>query len=85
MDAFSDLDAAALLAAEETGLHQRRQAEVDSLHRLLAWCDLNSIDPQTEPGATPTRLGGNRLTRLGGPGTPEVAELSLSEFAIAAH
>jgi hypothetical protein len=80
---FSDLDAAALLAAEESGLRERRQADVEELLRLLAWCDLHSVDPQTQPGAVPVRLGGDRLCRLGGDGTPEVAELCFAEFAIA--
>jgi hypothetical protein len=80
---FSDLGAAALLAAEEAGVLARRRSDVDELLRLLAWCDLHSADPQTQPGATPARLGGDRLRRLGGQGTPEVAELCFAEFAIA--
>ncbi|WGX99170.1 hypothetical protein [Nocardioides sp. L-11A] len=80
---FSDLDAAALLAAEESGVRQRRRSDVDELLRLLAWCDLHSVDPQSQPGAVPVRLGGDRLCRLGGEGTPQVAELCFAEFAIA--
>ncbi|MDQ6523242.1 hypothetical protein RB608_06505 [Nocardioides sp. LHD-245] len=80
---LSELDAAALLAAEESGLRQRRQGDVDELRRLLAWCDLHSVDPQSQPGAVPARLGGDRLCQLGGEGTPQVAELCFAEFAIA--
>ncbi|MDQ6525278.1 hypothetical protein RB608_16775 [Nocardioides sp. LHD-245] len=80
---LSELDAAALLAAEESGVRQRRQGDVDELLRLLAWCDLHSTDPQSQPGAVPARLGGDRLCQLGGEGTPQVAELCFAEFAIA--
>ena len=51
-------------------MRHRRQLEVDALLRLLAWCDLHSLDPQSQPGAVPVRLGGDRLVRLGGEGTP---------------
>ena len=82
---LADLTPAALLAAEETGLHTRRQADVDAMLRLLAWCDLHSIDPQTQPGATPISAGGDRLRAYGGDGTPAVSELCFAEFAIAGH
>ncbi|NYI43653.1 hypothetical protein BJ993_000733 [Nocardioides aromaticivorans] len=78
------LDAAALLAAEESGVRQRRQADVEAMDRLLAWCDHHSEDPQSQPGAVPG-IGGDRLVTIGGEGTPPVAELCFEEFAIAAH
>ncbi|MDQ6522019.1 hypothetical protein RB608_00325 [Nocardioides sp. LHD-245] len=80
---LGDLSAAELLAAAESNLATRRQAEVDQLLLVLAWCDRNADDPQTQPGAVPAARGGDRLVRLGGDGTPEVAELSVAELAIA--
>lgn len=80
---FSDLDATALLATEESGVWARRQTEVDGLRRMLAWCDLHSVDPQSQPEAVPVNRGGDQLTYPGGEGTPGVSELSLAEFAIA--
>ena len=85
MTPTGDLSAAELLAAEESGVRLKRQAEVDGLLRLLAWCDLHSVDPQTQPGAVPHRLGGDRLVRLGGEGTPETSELCMAEFAVASR
>lgn len=80
-----DADARSILLAEEASIEQRREHDVAALHRLLAWCDLHSVDPQTQPGAVPISRGGDRLISLGGEGCPQVAELCLAEFAIAAH
>ncbi|MCR1784510.1 hypothetical protein KVF89_18350 [Nocardioides carbamazepini] len=80
---LDDLSAAELLSAAESNLTERRRAEVDQLLLVLEWCDRNSDDPQTKPGAMPVTKGGDRLVRLGGDGTPEVAELCLAELAIA--
>lgn len=80
-----DSSPAAVLAAEQDGVLARRQADVEAIDRLLAWCDLHSGDPQDQPGAVPVRFGGDRLIQLGGEGTPQVAELCFEEFAIAAH
>ncbi|TQK71194.1 hypothetical protein [Nocardioides sp. SLBN-35] len=80
-----DAGAAELLAAEEAGVRHRRQLEVDALLRLLAWCDLHSLDPQSQPGAVPVRFGGDRLVRLGGEGTPQTSELCMAEFAVASN
>ncbi|WGY04160.1 hypothetical protein QI633_10410 [Nocardioides sp. QY071] len=66
-------------------MRHRRQLEVDALLRLLAWCDLHSLDPQSQPGAVPVRLGGDRLVRLGGEGTPQTSELCMAEFAVASN
>ncbi|HWJ10563.1 MAG TPA: hypothetical protein VNS46_14390 [Nocardioides sp.] len=85
MPTLHDLSSAALLAAEESGVRDRRQAEVAAMDRLLEWCDRHSVDPQSQPGATAVGLGGDRLVAIGGDGTPEVAELCFEEFAIAAH
>ena len=60
-----------------------RRAAVDDLTRLQAWADAHSGDPQAEPGAVPVAYGGPRLVRIGGEGTPEVADLCFAEIAIA--
>lgn len=77
------LTAAQLLARAEANVRERRQAEVDQLLLVLAWCDRNSNDPQSGPSTVPVTRGGDRLIRLGGEGTPAVAELAMSELAIA--
>ncbi|WGY03339.1 hypothetical protein QI633_06145 [Nocardioides sp. QY071] len=82
---LGELTAAQLLARAEANVRERRQAEVDQLLLVLAWCDRNGTDPQTGPGAVPVTWGGDRLVRLGGDGTPAVAELSIAELAIAFH
>lgn len=84
MVALTEISSAALLAAEESGVRDRRQGEVDAMDRLLEWCDRHTVDPQSQPGAMPG-LGGDRLVTIGGEGTPPVAELCFEEFAIAAH
>ena len=84
MIALADLDQAALLAAEESGVRARRQGDVEAMDRLLAWCDRHSEDPQSAPGAV-ADIGGDRLVTISGDGTPQVAELCFEEFAIAAH
>lgn len=81
---LSDLSSAALLTAEESGVRERRRADVEAMDRLLAWCDHHSVDPQSLPDAVPG-IGGDRLVTIGGDGTPPVAELCFEEFAIAAH
>lgn len=81
---LSDLSSAALLAAEESGVRERRRADVEAMDRLLAWCDRHGEDPQAQPGAV-RGTGGDRLITIGGDGTPPVAELCFEEFAIAAH
>lgn len=80
---LAELSAAELLARAEANVAVRRQGEVDQLLLALAWCDRNGTDPQAGPGAVPVTSGGDRLVRLGGDGTPLVAELSLGELAIA--
>lgn len=84
MAALTDISTSALLAAEESGVRDRRQGEVDAMDRLLEWCDRHTVDPQSRLGAMPG-LGGDRLVTIGGEGTPPVAELCFEEFAIAAH
>jgi hypothetical protein len=80
---LGELAAEELLARAEVNVRERRQAEVDQLLLALAWCDRNSNDPQSVPGAAPVTWGGDRLVRLGGDGTPAVAELAMAELAIA--
>jgi hypothetical protein len=85
MTTTADLTPEAILAAEEAGVRDRRKGEVDAMRRLLDWCDVHSVDPQSQPGAVPVKYGGNRLVQVGGSGTPKVAELCFEEFAIASH
>ncbi|WGY03380.1 hypothetical protein QI633_06355 [Nocardioides sp. QY071] len=82
---LSDATPEQLLHAAEERVRMARQVEIDKLELLLAWADLHSGDPQTEPDAVPVRYGGPRLITLGGDGTPEVADLALVEMAIARH
>jgi hypothetical protein len=77
------LDAAAVLAAAESTVRERRQAQVDDLLLVLAWADLHGHDPQQTPGAVPVRFGGDQLVEIGGDGTPWVQDLCLGELAIA--
>lgn len=71
-----------LLRAEQTPF-VRRAGELRDLTEALEWCDLNSGDPQSEPGAVPVSMGGDHLTRYGGDGTPDVSELCAVEYAVA--
>lgn len=71
-----------LRRAEETP-YARRRADLRDLLEALEWCDLNSSDPQAEPKAVPISHGGDHLTRCGGDGTPDVAQLCAAEYAIA--
>jgi len=80
---LAELTAAQLLRRAEANVAQRRQAERDQLLLALAWCDRHSEDPQALPGAVPVASGGDRLVRIGGDGTPGVAELCIAELAIA--
>ncbi|GAA3548281.1 hypothetical protein KU893_21305 [Nocardioides daeguensis] len=82
---LSDATPAQLLHAAENGVQVHRIHEVEQLELLLAWADLHSSDPQTEPDAVPVRLGGPKLITLGGDGTPQVQDLALVEMAIARH
>jgi len=82
-DDLTALDAGAILAAAEERTRARRAGDVQDLLHSLHWCDLHSVDPQAEPGGVPKSRGGNYLRRIGGEGTPEVADLCFAEFAIA--
>lgn len=77
------LDAAATLATVEERVLVRRSGDLADMLLVLRWCDLHSTDPQALPGAVPVRLGGDRLVRIGGEGTPEVSELCFGELAVA--
>ncbi len=80
---LTDLDAAATLAAVAERVRARRAGELADMLLVLHWCDLHSTDPQAVPGAVPVRLGGDRLVRVGGDGTPQVSELCFAELGIA--
>jgi hypothetical protein len=80
-----ELDPAATLAAAESVVHQRRHLDIEDLLLALRWADLHSGDPQLVPGAVPVLYGGDHLVRLGGQGTPKVADLCVPELAIARH
>jgi hypothetical protein len=82
-DDLTALSATATLAAVEARARARRAGDVQDLLHVLHWCDLHSADPQGEPGAVPKSRGGNYLRRIGGDGTPEVADLCFAELAIA--
>ena len=85
MTISEDLDPAALLAAEQASVAVLREAAVEAMDRLLGWCDIHSVDPQSQPEAVPVNYGGDKLVRIGGEGTPKVAELCFEEFAIASR
>ncbi len=77
------LDAAETLAATEERTRARRAGDAQDLLHVLHWCDLHSVDPEGEPGGVPKSRGGDYLRRIGGDGTPEVADLCFAELAIA--
>lgn len=82
--ATADLGPAGTLAALEQAVRRRRAAEVDDLLLVLRWADLHSADPADNAGRLPGQVpGGERLTHLGGDGTPGVQELALCELGIA--
>ncbi|GAA1144680.1 hypothetical protein [Nocardioides aquiterrae] len=80
---ISEDSPAAVLAASEAALTERRTAQVKDLLLVLQWADLHGGDPQREPGAVPARFGGDKLVELGGDGTPSVQDLCVHELAIA--
>ena len=82
-DNLTALDATATLAAAEERTRARRAGDVQDLLHALHWCDLHSVDPQGQPGGVLKSRGGNYLRRIGGEGTPEVADLCFAELAIA--
>lgn len=84
----TDLDAAGTLRELETAVLRRRRVEVEDLLLVLHWADLHGTDPRDDPttleGITGKLFpGGERLARVGGPGTPRVRELSLCELGVA--
>lgn len=74
---------AEILASVEAGVLARRSLELDELDAVLEWCEVHSVDPQSQSGAVPVRFGGDRLVAYGGDGTPLVSELCAVELAIA--
>lgn len=80
---IDELDATAVLAAEERALVRRRAIEVEDLQLLARWADLHADDPRRAPDGGRAWCGQDRLVEVGGDGTPLVQELCLPELAIA--
>jgi hypothetical protein len=75
---LSALDADALLSAAEDNERVARAAEARRLEVAAAWADLHgALDGPARSAALP---GAERLVRLGGDGTPEVAEFAPAEL-----
>lgn len=83
IDTADDLDAAGLLAAAATAVHERRLAEVRDLQVLAQWAAVHSTDPTLGPEGPVARRLGNVLIRVGGDGTPGVQDFCLGEIALA--
>lgn len=75
--ADDDPETGVVLRRLEDTARRRRAAEVEDLTLLLAWADLHRLSIETNGE------GGERLSDLGGQGTPPVAELALCEVGIA--
>src|SRR3954471_5605713 len=76
-DRFRDLSAGQTLTAADQAKAAARRAEVDTLALAAHWADLHGhLDRPTSP-ALP---GAEQLLRLGGDGTPEVAEFAPAEL-----
>lgn len=68
------------LAAVEAALLAKRRAEADVLKLAASWADEHPGDNVGRFGYTPR--GGEQALRIGGEGTPTVAEFSPAELAI---
>lgn len=73
----SNYGPADVLGRVEWALADRRAAMLDELDLALAWADLHGDEPAVRVA------GGEQLVRLGGEGTPLVADLALEELAVA--
>ncbi|MEJ7629839.1 MAG: DUF222 domain-containing protein [Nocardioidaceae bacterium] len=69
------LDADSTLAEAAATVQAERHAQVRQLMLAVHWADLHGV--LDSPGTTP---GGERLVRLGGDGTPKVAEFAAAEL-----
>jgi hypothetical protein len=76
-DGYRHLDADQTLTAIDRSSTAAREAEVDVLALAAHWADLHG---HLDNGASPALPGAERLTRLGGDGTPEVAEFAAAEL-----
>lgn len=72
-------EAERLLARLESTVVERRAVELEDLELVLAWAHLHLIDPARDDDVR----GGDRLTLVGGLGTPPIQELSLVELGVA--
>ena len=82
-DTFRSHDAAALLAAAEAAVRERRLAEVRDLEVLAQWAAIHTNDPAEGPDPVWARSVGNALVQVGGEGTPKVQDFCLGEIALA--
>ncbi|HLN78043.1 MAG TPA: DUF222 domain-containing protein [Nocardioidaceae bacterium] len=81
-EGMDDLDPAGALAAAVARRRAADLAEAELLALAAHWADLHAVLPGAE-GARITVPGMERLARLAGPGTPEVAEFAPAELAAA--
>ncbi len=81
-EGMDDLDPPAALAAATTRRRAADRAEAELLALAAHWADLHAVLPGTDAAriAVP---GTERLVRLAGEGTPEVAEFAPAELAAA--
>jgi Domain of unknown function (DUF222) len=78
---LSRLDADGLLSAADSNERALRAAEARRLQVAAAWADLHgALDDPDRSAALP---GAERLLRLGGDGTPQVAEFAAAELGAA--
>jgi hypothetical protein len=75
---LSLLDADGLLSAAEDNERALRAAEARGLEIAAAWAGLHGV--LDDPGRSAALPGAERLVRLGGDGTPEVAEFAPAEL-----
>ncbi|MEP6667326.1 MAG: hypothetical protein ABJA81_12835, partial [Nocardioidaceae bacterium] len=75
---MGDLDAVATLAAVYEARAVSNRAEVRILQAAMRWADLHGHLEENEAGVS--LPGTERLVRLGGAGTPEVAEFAPAEL-----
>ncbi|HSE71789.1 MAG TPA: DUF222 domain-containing protein [Nocardioidaceae bacterium] len=81
-EGMDDLDPVAALAAATTRRRAADRAEAELLALAAHWADLYAVLPGTD-AARITVPGTERLVRLAGEGTPEVAEFAPAELAAA--
>src|SRR5436190_1404763 len=78
---LSLLSADGLLSAADANERALRAAETRRLEVATAWADLHgALD---DPGRSAALPGAERLVRLGGDGTPQIAEFAPAELGAA--